>query len=922
MQDAFDFSEPETDSAAVDADGRLTPVALEDLSVWSLERVLDAAGPDTVIATVNQRLSRHLTERHARHRVAAGDHWWETPRILPLDSWLVTLHDDAVAADCSERVRRPGLQARLAWRQIIEESGLPLLDPEATARDAQRAWQLAATWDCAPAKGAWLEADAHAWRTWATRYAEGLDRANAIDDAGIARHLAPLIAGGRLALPSTCVLAGFLMPTPQLGLVIAALQAAGVEVVVLGDGPAGEPRCLTYADDATELRAVAQQLRKRVDATPGAVFGVVVPDLNARRDVVRRAFDRAFFPALTPDAIESIERPYDLSAAEPLAKAPIVATALDALTLSWSRQGLDRHGVARLLLAPCLLDAVSDADARRQLEHQLRDWRVRSCNLQRLRGLLPDDSRLGKSLGALLNRVRSAGADDDKQGNTRTVWADRLQDVLKSFGWPGDDLASDEFQAVQALHGVLDDLRSLDDGQRVGAERVLAEVRRLAAERSHQAESPDVPIRILGRLESHGQRFDALWVLGLDSGQWPAPGRATAFLSQLDQRAAGVPEASAEARLSLARREFAHWCAAAPEVTVSCVRERNGQPLVVASVLADVEFMEVTDDTLLDHIAGAAARESVDDLRGPATDPEQAVRGGTGLISDQAACPFRAFARHRLRIHSLEEPGPGLDARQRGTVLHKALEEFWKVTRSHEALIRLDEEALAERIEASVQAALADEHFIADSLAALEGERITTLVRDWLMTQEWNRPPFTVETFEEPVEFSYGGVSIRVVIDRIDRIDGRAVVIDYKTGRHDNPAAWADERISQPQLPLYALTRDDIEGIAFAAVVREAHGFRGIAADETLLPGVAVSLKSRSVDSDELPQSWEEWRVHWRHSLDLLTTEIAEGFALATPSKEACKYCELAGVCRVAVTPGDDDAGEEVAGSTSGSESA
>jgi hypothetical protein len=49
----------------------------------------------------------------------------------------------------------------------------------------------------------------------------------------------------------------------------------------------------------------------------------------------------------------------------------------------------------------------------------------------------------------------------------------------------------------------------------------------------------------------------------------------------------------------------------------------------------------------------------------------------------QAACPFRAFVELRLGAEDLEVPVPGLDARQRGTLIHAALEVFWTEVRTH-----------------------------------------------------------------------------------------------------------------------------------------------------------------------------------------------------------------------------------------------
>ena len=53
------------------------------------------------------------------------------------------------------------------------------------------------------------------------------------------------------------------------------------------------------------------------------------------------------------------------------------------------------------------------------------------------------------------------------------------------------------------------------------------------------------------------------------------------------------------------------------------------------------------------------------------------MRGGTRVLADQAACPFRAFAKWRLSAEELEEPESGLDPRDRGKLLHALMREIW-----------------------------------------------------------------------------------------------------------------------------------------------------------------------------------------------------------------------------------------------------
>ncbi len=53
------------------------------------------------------------------------------------------------------------------------------------------------------------------------------------------------------------------------------------------------------------------------------------------------------------------------------------------------------------------------------------------------------------------------------------------------------------------------------------------------------------------------------------------------------------------------------------------------------------------------------------------------LRGGAAILQNQAACPFRAFAVHRLSAKAIESPHDGFDYRERGQLVHDTLAAFW-----------------------------------------------------------------------------------------------------------------------------------------------------------------------------------------------------------------------------------------------------
>lgn len=880
-----------------------------------------------VLITVNQRLARHHMARYQRAQWARGMVWWDTPLIMPMRSWVRSLHAQALAQGNSTRTLLPDLLQRRAWRRCIEQdTALELLDIEAATQSARQAWEIACAWQCPNLEDDYLSLDQFTWQRWQSRYQAFLDRENVVDEASLADHLREIISadvGGDL-LPSTLILEGFLQLPPQLQVLINAIQAKGTYVEITQRSAAAYVHHISYADDVQELLGIANAMRCELERDANQSLGLVVPDLHMRRAVVQRAFDRVFFPASTPDQIRDTGRPYDLSIGLSLAETAIINSGLLVLKLCLS--SLEGSELSALLLSPYLTAAGSESRRRERMDRRLREQRIRSLDLAALLEHLHSESKLVSPIKRLLKLRKLSRA-------TFSEWAGRFSQWMKLLGWPGDGMDTEEYQAVTAWMECLDDLQLLDDDERVSASEAFALLNRLARERIFQLDTPETPIQIMGRLESHGIAFDCLWVAGLDTEQWPPVGSPSPFLSIANQKTAGVPDASATARLALAESEFIQWSSQSPLLIASHALLRDGKELEVAhipSVLASAEnsalamprierldeLLELVDPVSV--LQESLKLESIIDDYGPALPAGSEVRGGARLFENQALCPFRAFALHRLRVKPLEEAGLGLDPRQHGTLLHHALELFWRTLCTQEAMLALDPDALDAHVVEAIDKAIVEQAVPAE-LIELERARLSQLIKEWLVQCEAPRQAFEVVSLEQRQSLEHGGIVMNVMLDRIDRVAGSLVVVDYKTGTSNKVNTWADERIVNPQLPLYVLTNEEIQGACFAQVARNQCGFKGVASDATLLPGVKTTVsKSRSGEATtkELEQ-WSDWRAHWRESLDKVALEVRQGLATVTPMKTACNHCELKSLCRIGgelFSEEDEEAG--VAGSS------
>ncbi|HET7402051.1 MAG TPA: PD-(D/E)XK nuclease family protein, partial [Usitatibacter sp.] len=354
----------------------------------------------------------------------------------------------------------------------------------------------------------------------------------------------------------------------------------------------------------------------------------------------------------------------------------------------------------------------------------------------------------------------------------------------------------------------------------------------------------------------------------------------------------------------------ASWRNAAGEVVFSHARMNGESDVDVSPLVADVPEADMAAlglDARPGYVAtlhASRAVECIADRCGPPVDAAQR-RGGTRLFRDQAACPFRAFARHRLRVQALERPQPGLDAAARGTLLHEMMRGVWEAL-GEKVLLDAAGDDLQPLLETCADAAIASQRrrhhdALSGRFAALERERLVATAREWLEVER-ARPPFRVVATEEKRELEFGGIAVRVTLDRLDALDsGGSAIIDYKSGVAA-VSAWLGARPDEPQLPMYALgSGDDVRAVAFARLKRGQMQFCGVATAEGLLPKVRTIESNRTRNTPGY-RDWPELLSRWREELEKLGREFASGEAWVRPKygAQTCAQCEQQPFCRVA----------------------
>jgi ATP-dependent helicase/nuclease subunit B len=887
-----------------------------------------ARGRGATIVTGSARAARRLHFDFARRQAAQGRQAWSTPAILDWQSWLHQLWQDWSFAHPDAPVLLTPLQERALWQQVQHSDANLVVSPESMAALAQSAYALLSAYDAhASREQFWPEIDAELFRQWAQRFDRACERHAWLSPALLESQLAEAVQSEALALPREIVLVGFDRTTPSQDSLLQALRLQNVTVNVLNaEVPAAELRFVQPVGVREEIEACAFGIREllaaRPEATPGGPEWKPIAVLSTEVDRQRGQIDRIFRSILTPECISvfSSQDPratYEFSLGEPLGSIPVIHAAL--LALRWVVRPLPQQDATWLLLSGFLFDARTDELALAQADARLREKAALSplVSLPRvLSALHAASDGLGTLRGRLQHALDFAAVHRfSSEDRSPSAWAELVRLLLDEFGWSGAAaLDSIQYQARQRWDKLLEDVALLDlHSERISYARFLHQLATYAEETLFSAESLAAPVQIMGPLEAAGQEFDAIWFLGVSDQQWPSTGTPHPLLPLHVQRQAGMPHATKDEDWQLAQTVTRRILASAREITFSCAQRDKDGELRPSPLLSLFDLESVSLATLTTEVP-ALEPEYVHDAAQVGWSGGESS-GGAGLLRDQAACPFRAFAAHRLHARALDEAEWGLSAIERGNLLHDVMHRFWteesprRISGLDDLRRTIAEDQLLSVLRYHIQQAFADwtaghtEEPWTLAYLRSEQQRLATRLHEWLQ-DEAKRQPFLVEACEQTLSnVQVGNLHLRLRADRIDRLpDGDRLLIDYKTGAV-HTSAWHGDRPDEPQLPLYAAygNVENVGGVLFAQIRAGHTAFLGHVREAKLQ--LYEELKNAS-PFVKFPYQ-DSMRDGWAEALAALAEEFSRGDAAVRPKhgRRTCEHCAITPLCRIHELP-------------------
>jgi ATP-dependent helicase/nuclease subunit B len=869
--------------------------------------LLEHITPHTLILTPNLRLSASLLKKYYQEQIAQGQTCWPTLNIIEISKWLQRTWKDYTAKQIEHFpfLLTPN-QEQILWEEILNQSTEnQLLQLSSTADLAKSAWGILKQWRIDLQNPALKTTeDGQIFQKWALQFQAICEMNHWLGTHSVADLVTQKIAAGEIPAPEEIGIVGFAELTPQQKFLLETCEAAGSRVNY--DEPEQnhhQIQRISLNDKETEIRTMARWAKAIYEKSDSATVACVIPNLEDDRERVIQLFSEVFVANGTY-TLDHTTLPFNISAGRSLSAYPVIHTALQLLNFAKGKVSIET--LSSMLHSPFLGEAEREIFSRARLAVALRNDNIVTITLSELAEKKPTQSCPG-----LVKRIKNYIAELPDKTVKRPIssWVTIFMQHLTLWGWPGErSLDSPEYQTAKAWLKLLSEYSGYDPVLgAVNYATALHYLTYLANKAVFQPESPEARIQILGPLEAAALPFDYIWVMGLDDSAWPQSPKPNPFIPQRLQKTLHMPRATAERELIYAKHITEQFKSNSEHVIFSHAIQNDDAELRTSPIIADLpeitlETLELVDFTTPAQIIFASQKiEFLHDETAPSIRENESIRGGSSIFKNQALCPFKAFAELRLHAGKIDPPMPGLRPKDRGEIVHIAMEKIWLELKDQETLLQLQPANLQHLIKTCVDIAIheiAKETFSNKRYLELESLRLQKLFLDWFELEKM-RPNFKIKSLEEERQATLGKIPLTVRADRIDLLEnGKNLIIDYKTGKNSPSKDWFDERPNEPQLPLYCiLDAENIAGILFAQINPEEMKWKGVSE----IPLGIDSVKTLYEEKNTEATSWKEQVEKWKATLEKLGDEFYHGKANVDPKDpvETCQYCHLQTLCRV-----------------------
>lgn len=854
---------------------------------------------NAITITPNNRLQKAQSEFLARQEmVNNGTHVADAANILSMSDFIRWAWEQAQCQGFTPAIQSALVtqeQAFLYWVDIIKNDDTlhTIMAPTELANMVSRAHRHLGLWELNSEDFTPDTDESARFQMWDKQFSL-LMKGRVTEEAAI-QIVIDAIVSNAITLPEEITLWAFDEVPPLIQSLFDAISASTSLQNDCQNLPSAKQLQTSCFDNEDQLQKMAAWAYNTYESNPTSTIAIVVPDLVKKREDVIHALDVAFEPQTilpnTPDYLQ----PYNVSAGTSMSLQPIIAIALDLLTLGTLPGEIST--LRSIVMSPFIGGADTEAGKRALFDLTLQEvpntlTLAQMIELERCPPLLKSSV---KGFQNILLMARGL----DTVGN----WLKRFEYALLAMVWPGERAPnSKEYQVLKQHNELLHRLCNHYNSEQVNQQTALFYYHLALNNTLYSAESKDCPIQVLGLMEAAGLTFDYMYVLDMNDSVWPAKAAPTPFLPELLQIEHGMPHADASRELDFAKQllqRFTHSCHTLVYSYCEMEKERELSPsLFVSGTPVDSKVFLLNHLNHVDLLYKQIPIKTIHDFKVPLQ--SSYATGGVSLLKDEALCPFSAFVKHRLKVSEMPTARMGFSPQQRGVVLHASLAFFWEKLKSHEALISLSQDQLEQKVNECIETAFLVETTKDDinpTLVEMESSLLSKTILKWLEIES-ERPPFIVHAIEKSEVVELGPLKIRIRIDRKDSIvdsDGdKIMVLDYKSGLALAKNIHMADTLTDVQLPICAVASENVDTVAYASLKPGAEILSGLAD-----PDSVNVCKSRNNQIASAPTNMRQQVEEWRTRLESLAEQYASGVIDLTPSTSACQFCSGKLTCRI-----------------------
>ena len=472
---------------------------------------------------------------------------------------------------------------------------------------------------------------------------------------------------------------------------------------------------------------------------------------------------------------------------------------------------------------------------------------------------------------------------NQRKGNKKfTNWVRIVNDFLQDIDWLGDRIHNSlQDKVFQSWSTVCDSLCSLDAlgiGEISFHDFSYHLSRKLELIEMRYAEESS-NLFVLEPEQVSSVQPTHVWLIGASSGQPRFKSKISNLLPLDPQIKAMVPGIDPSVDFQLRQKLFDSFLNNKAEVIVSFSEYTKGIKNL-KSPLLDREPLIYKSSEIVKKRGTLVRPIDYQNLRGAQLNHAGNSYGSVSFFADQAACPFRGYAIHRLGSKTMHEPNPGISKKLQGILVHEVLANLWGDLESLENLKSKNLDELDRVISISIENVFKKTKNLINCeipIIDIEKNRIKKLVLNWLEFEKKSEN-FKVVAIEKKVRGKIFNIDISCRLDRLDQFaNGSFRVIDYKTGAFTK-GDLEPPRINAPQLYLYCMLvgLDKVEVFSVAKINAS-----------------TSSLVSKSLGDD--------YDQVWHKDLESLSQEISDGVAARRPknSDSTCNFCDQKVFCRI-----------------------